>query len=162
MDDSFNGGDFVNIYLSPKDCHRIYTPCDMQIKQVLYIPGKLLPVSPIVTRFVKHIFSTNERLVIHAEHNGVPFIMVLVGALNVGCMTIESTPGFKTNQKTLRLQQSIDIIHSSFKKGDHLATFNLGSTVLLFFPKSCISLISGAPPYSIHYGATMATLKNFN
>ena len=40
LDASFDGGDFVNIYLSPKDCHRIYTPCNMQIKQVLYIPGK--------------------------------------------------------------------------------------------------------------------------
>ena len=152
----FEHGQFLNIYLSPKDCHRIFSPCDLDITEVRYIPGALLPVSPLVTRFVKHIFSTNERLVIHATYQNCPFIMVLVGALNVGHMTIETTAGFATNRRKDRLQKLLDITKQHFKKGDHLATFNLGSTVLLFFPKDFIVNNSLLKPKAIQYGECIA------
>ncbi|RAP29484.1 phosphatidylserine decarboxylase, partial [Candidatus Marinamargulisbacteria bacterium SCGC AG-414-C22] len=130
----------VNLYLSPQDCHHIFSPCDVTIQHITYIPGPLLPVNPIVAKIIPTLFSTNERIVLTVQHKNTTFYIVLVGALNVGHMTLPSVPGFASNQLKKHVEQHLKIAHPELKKGDRLGTFNLGSSVLLLFDQDAVTL----------------------
>jgi len=81
----FRHGSFANLYLSPKDYHRLHMPCDGKLTRMIYVPGKLFSVNPVTARGVPNLFACNERVVCvfeSVEHG--PFVMVLVGATIVG------------------------------------------------------------------------------
>ena len=40
----FTGGEYVTIYLSPRDYHRVHTPVSATLSAYDYIPGQLWPV----------------------------------------------------------------------------------------------------------------------
>ena len=37
----FRHGSFANLYLSPKDYHRLHMPCDGKLTRMIYVPGAL-------------------------------------------------------------------------------------------------------------------------
>jgi len=39
--DEYLKGTYMTFYLSPKDYHHFHSPCDMEIKRKIHIPGKL-------------------------------------------------------------------------------------------------------------------------
>lgn len=82
---AFRHGSFANLYLSPRDYHRLHMPCTGRLTRMLHIPGSLFSVNPVTARGVPGLFARNERVVClfdSAEHG--PFAMVLVGATIVG------------------------------------------------------------------------------
>jgi phosphatidylserine decarboxylase len=83
----FQHGSFANLYLSPKDYHRIHMPCDGRLTRMIYVPGALFSVNPTTARGVPGLFARNERVVcvFESDPNGT-FVMVLVGATIVGSM----------------------------------------------------------------------------
>ena len=84
-----DGGQFVNLYLSPKDYHRYHMPHRLRVESITHIAGKLYPVNLPLLRNKKDLFIENERVIIDCEdENGDTYVMVLVGALNVGKMII--------------------------------------------------------------------------
>jgi phosphatidylserine decarboxylase len=83
----FQHGSFANLYLSPKDYHRVHMPCEGRLTRMIYVPGALFSVNPTTARGVPNLFARNERVVCvfeSPEHG--PFLMVLVGATIVGSM----------------------------------------------------------------------------
>jgi len=46
----FRHGSFANLYLSPKDYHRLHMPCDGKLKRMIYVPGALFSVNPVTAR----------------------------------------------------------------------------------------------------------------
>ncbi|MFC7555274.1 archaetidylserine decarboxylase [Pseudoroseomonas wenyumeiae] len=83
----FRHGSFANLYLSPKDYHRLHMPCDGKLMRMSYVPGALFSVNPATARGLPRLFARNERVVCvfeSPEHG--PFVMVLVGATIVGSM----------------------------------------------------------------------------
>jgi phosphatidylserine decarboxylase len=64
---SLAGGEFVTIYLSPRDYHRVHAPCAARLVAVHYVPGTLFPVNPLLVENVEQIFARNERLVLELE-----------------------------------------------------------------------------------------------
>lgn len=82
----FEHGSFANLYLSPRDYHRIHMPCDGKLKRMIYVPGELFSVNPTTARGVPGLFARNERVVCEFETAFGPFVMVLVGATIVGSM----------------------------------------------------------------------------
>jgi phosphatidylserine decarboxylase len=81
----FRHGSFANLYLSPRDYHRLHMPCDGKLERMIHVPGTLFSVNPITARGVPNLFARNERVVClftSSEHG--PFAMVLVGATIVG------------------------------------------------------------------------------
>ncbi|MDB5722678.1 MAG: phosphatidylserine decarboxylase, partial [Alphaproteobacteria bacterium] len=75
----FRHGSFANLYLSPKDYHRLHMPCDGRLIRMIYVPGALFSVNPVTARGVPNLFARNERVVClfeSPEHG--PFVMVLV------------------------------------------------------------------------------------
>ncbi len=124
-------GSFATIYLSPRDYHRVHMPLDGKLVQTVHIPGRLFSVAPFAVREVPRLFARNERLVCHFEGPHGPFVMVMVGAMLVsGVQTVwsgEVIPPYASRIKTRSYaQQSIQLA-----RGNEMARFNMGSTVVL-------------------------------
>ncbi|MEJ2795089.1 archaetidylserine decarboxylase [Iodobacter sp. LRB] len=136
----FINGSFANIYLSPRDYHRIHMPCDGRLTQMIYVPGELFSVNPVTARGVDGLFARNERVVCMFESDFGPFALVLVGATIVGSMAtvwhgIVNPPRSKTVRKWDYAGQDIQL-----KKGDEMGRFLLGSTVVMLFPEGTCQL----------------------
>ncbi|CBG40478.1 phosphatidylserine decarboxylase [Helicobacter mustelae] len=127
------GYGFINYYLSPRDYHRYHSPCDLEVLEVRYFGGKLLPVNMPSLKKNQNLFIQNERVVIVAkDKNGERFFFVAVGALNVGKMLVHFEPRVQTNaianqDSNFSYERSIFL-----KKGQEIGMFEMGSTVVVF------------------------------
>jgi phosphatidylserine decarboxylase len=128
---TFINGNFMTIYLAPKDYHRVHLPIDATLIEQVYIPGRLFSVQPFTTANIPNVFSQNERLVLNFSSQNGPFTMVLVGATIVGCMGTSWQGDLKRQSNIQRIPQNI-----AFKQGDEIGYFKLGSTVILLWPKT--------------------------
>ncbi|MXO98563.1 phosphatidylserine decarboxylase [Altererythrobacter xixiisoli] len=153
----FRHGSFANLYLSPKDYHRLHMPCDGRLTRMIHVPGALFSVNPVTARGVPGLFARNERVVCvfdNAEHG--PFVMVLVGATIVGSM---ATPwhGVINARRTGRISEwryhDQDLV---LKKGEEMGRFLLGSTVVMLFQQDTIRFNSAwAPERGVRLGEMM-------
>ena len=48
----FRHGSFANLYLSPRDYHRLHMPCDGKLVRMIYVPGALFSVNPTTARLL--------------------------------------------------------------------------------------------------------------
>ncbi|WP_394908960.1 phosphatidylserine decarboxylase [uncultured Helicobacter sp.] len=146
---------YINLYLSPRDYHRYHAPCDMQIEEIRYFGGELLPVHiPALKKFA-NLFVRNERIVLKASmQNGKRLYFVAVGALNVGSIVFHCEPKIQTNAKrgneTYTYATPITI-----KKGEELGMFNMGSTIVLFIEDFTPHIHSGT---KVQYAQTLGIL----
>lgn len=132
---TYKNGQFANIYLSPRDYHRIHMPCDGRLKRMIYVPGELFSVNPTTARGVPSLFARNERVVCVFDSPTGEFILVLVGATIVGSMQtawhgIVNPPRGKHVREWRYDEQDIRL-----KKGEEMGRFLLGSTVVMLFTK---------------------------
>ena len=123
---------YINFYLSPKDYHRYHAPCDLEIYEVRYFGGELLPVNLPSLRKNQSLFVRNERVVVVAKTPNNKWVyFVAVGALNVGSMVMYFESRIQTNAKA----HNISYTYSTpivVKKGEELGMFKMGSTIVLF------------------------------
>ena len=136
----FADGWFANIYLSPRDYHRVHMPWSGTLTETLHVPGRLFSVAPWAVREVPRLFARNERLVCHFETDFGPMCMVMVGALLVsGVETVwngVNIPGYASRPWRLDFRgQSIRLDRFA-----EMARFNYGSTVIMLFPKNGVVL----------------------
>ncbi len=153
----FRHGSFANLYLSPKDYHRIHMPCDGRLLRMIHVPGALFSVNPTTARGVPNLFARNERVVCvfdSADHG--PFVMVLVGATIVGSMATV-WHGVVNAKRTGQVaewsytDQSIEL-----KQGEEMGRFLLGSTVVMLFRPGAIAFNeSWAPERPVRLGELM-------
>jgi len=155
--DRYQQGEFATLYLSPKDYHRIHMPIDAELTAMTYVPGRLFSVNPVTARTIPRLFARNERLVVHFDTAHGDMAMVLVGATIVGSIeTVWSgvvTPPTGPEVKTWQYTKS----QHSFKKGDEMGRFLLGSTVILLFAKDRINWLDACTAESpIRLGQALA------
>ena len=132
---SVEGGQFVNLYLSPKDYHRYHMPHTLKVESITHIPGKLYPVNFPLLRHKKNLFIENERVVIESKDRaGNTYVMVLVGALNVGKMVVTFEKRIRTNSD-IKEPQHYSYDELWLQKGELFGWFEMGSTILLFSEK---------------------------
>ena len=123
---------YANIYLSPRDYHHYHTPCDLSVLQALYIPADLYSVAKKLLLKIPNLYAKNERVILKCKMcNGGILWMVFVGALNVGKMRFDFDARIQTNACANREGALYEYENLSFKKGDHLGNFELGSTIVL-------------------------------
>lgn len=115
----YRGGGFAVIYLSPANYHRIHAPADARVVETDAIAGKVYPVNDPSLRFMRRVLSRNSRLVTYLESRGGLLALVKVGAMNVG--SIRYAAGERPPDKVA--------------KGEELAYFEFGSTVVLLWEK---------------------------
>lgn len=128
----FDGGNYVNFYLSPKDYHRYHMPLSLQVLSATHIPGKLYPVNMPLLKNKLNLFIENERVVLECVlKDSKKLFMVLVGALNVGKMKLTFDDRIQTNASAKKIiSYKYDDLY--FSKGDLFGWFEMGSTIVMF------------------------------
>lgn len=154
---TFDNGSFATIYLAPHNYHRIHAPLAGRLRQMTHIPGRLFSVSQGTTRTVSNLFARNERVVFHFDCDCGPVALVMVGALNVGSIeTVHNgvvAPGSK-KRRDWHYEPAL-----SFERGQELARFNLGSTVIVLFANQGPQLAQQLQPaVTLNVGQTIARI----
>ena len=136
----FKDGEFATLYLSPRDYHRIHAPLNGKLKKMIHVPGKLFSVNAVTTENVPELFARNERVVTLFDTDAGPMAAVLVGAIFVSSMdTVWAGTITPPYGKTIRKwNYDKEGTNFSLNKGDELGRFNMGSTVILLFPKDAM------------------------
>jgi phosphatidylserine decarboxylase len=142
----FADGVFFNVYLAPRDYHRVHMPWSGTLTDTLHIPGRLFSVSPATAQAVPRLFARNERLVCRFDTDFGPMAVVMVGAMLVsGVETVwsgieippyASAPGHVDwRGKGVRLERFAE-----------MARFNYGSTVVVLLPRDAVRLDPALQP----------------
>jgi phosphatidylserine decarboxylase len=131
----FSGGTFATLYLSPKDYHRIHMPISGQLTRMIYVPGKLFAVNSHTVRVVDSVFARNERVINIFNTDTGPMAMVMVGALNVGSMETVWARQITPAEDRIISDTQYPYEDIQLQQGQEMGRFNMGSTVILLFPK---------------------------
>lgn len=125
-------GFFSTYYLCPTDYHRVHSPVSGVVKKVTHLPGQLWPVNDWSVERISDLFCVNERVVVEIEGPMGPVAVVLVGATNVGEMSIAFEPEVRTNKSEHRSTKSWSYEPGlKIEKGDEVGIFHMGSTVVM-------------------------------
>ncbi|MDR7335214.1 archaetidylserine decarboxylase [Roseateles asaccharophilus] len=152
----FQDGLFANLYLSPKDYHRIHMPSDGRLVRMVHVPGALFSVNPTTARGVPGLFARNERVVCVFENDTLgTWVLVLVGATIVGSMATVWHGGIARKGPVREWDYTPGQV--SLKQGDEMGRFLLGSTVVMLFEKSGLQFNPAwQPGGAIRMGEVMA------
>nr|WP_257626314.1 archaetidylserine decarboxylase [Janthinobacterium sp. NKUCC06_STL] len=155
----FEHGSFANLYLSPRDYHRIHMPCDGRLTRMIYVPGELFSVNPTTARGIPGLFARNERVVCVFDTANGPFVMTLVGATIVGSMATV-WHGVVNPPRTGQIRDwSYANDNVVLKQGEELGRFLLGSTVVMLFPKDTVTFNANWQPAGpVQLGEVMGNL----
>lgn len=133
----FHGGAFATLYLAPYNYHRMHMPTPGTLRAAWYVPGRLYSVNKVTAASVPELFAINERVVCVFEDGPIAFAMVLVGALFVGSISTiwhnDVTPRSPRRVFNLPVPDS-----SRLEKGAEMGRFNMGSTVILVYPRDTL------------------------
>jgi phosphatidylserine decarboxylase len=121
----YHQGHYIVLYLSPTDYHRIHTPISGEIVKHVHKLGKVYPVNDFGLRHMKRVLSRNERLITYLKSSYTEMAVVKVGALNVASIQLNDRLTTKEVQK-----------------GDELAYFEFGSTVVLLIKDNTFQFLS--------------------
>lgn len=150
------GGAYATLYLAPYNCHRVHAPLDGKLVAARYVPGDLFSVNTATAAHVAGLFCRNERLLLHFDTAQGPYVLIFVGALNVGSI---STPW--SGELRPRKKGVVEVIDAGAEareiyKGDLLGWFNMGSTVIVLVPQNSYqwdeAFVTGA---TVQMGATV-------
>lgn len=137
----FQNGSFLTLYLAPGDCHRVFAPVDLEVQDFRRIAGTLRPVRRRQVEAIPRLFSENERVACFWKTPGGSAAFILVGALNVGSIELLRGRGEKA------------------AKGEAIAVFHLGSTVILLFPRGSADWEDLSPGDPVRIGRRVARLN---
>ena len=148
----FDGGTVVNLYLSPRDYHRVHMPINGTILEARYLPGTLWPVNDWAYKNVPALFAKNERLIVSLASELGRCLIIFVGALNVGRITT-CFDDWETNRSLQgEVRQYANVMLS---KGEELGAFHLGSSILLLFEASVDMPCKLSPESKIRMGESL-------
>ena len=140
---NYEGGFYCTYYLCPTDYHRVHCPVEGMIRQATHIPGALWPVNVWSVNNIENLFAINERVITYVETSLGVVAVVMVGATNVGKMTMSYDPQLVTN----RVGQSQQVSHKKYGQkitisaGDELGIFHMGSSVVVLYPPAYKELL---------------------
>ncbi len=146
---AYDGGSFCTIYLAPYNYHRIHMPVDGLLHDWTHVPGRLFSVNPATVRELPGVFSMNERVIACFNHPRGPWALVMVGALFVGSMETvwagQITPPYRQGAGAEAYQSQQKTL---LRRGEEMGRFNMGSTVILLFPRGMANWDAIAQPLS--------------
>jgi phosphatidylserine decarboxylase len=125
----FEGGNYAVIFLSPVDCHRVYCPADGTLEQVTHVPGHRLLVHPPFQRSDYPVYTLNERMIFQLSTPTGEYLLVMIAGWGVGNITLPQLPEFKP--RSAQVESHRWDAPPAVSRGQWLATFELGSTVVL-------------------------------
>jgi phosphatidylserine decarboxylase len=131
---TFDGGQFVTLRITPTMYHRFHAPHDLDVEHVTYVSGDTWNVYPIALRRVQRLFCRNERAILRCRlaSSGTPIALVPVAAILVA---------------SIRLHCADVLLHLKYRgpneipgraryaKGQEMGWFQHGSTIIALVPK---------------------------
>ena len=140
MSKLFQDGHFATIYLSPRDYHRIHMPYSGKLLRMHHVPGRLFSVNAATARTLPRLFTRNERVVSLFDTEAGPMAVILVGAIFVGAMdtvwegTVAPADLRVSSWHYIENHRTVELL-----KGGEMGRFNMGSTVIVLFPKDTLT-----------------------
>lgn len=132
--DPFHGGSFATIYLAPHNYHRVHVPIAGELDRSRYIPGRRFSVNATTTKAIDRVFCRNERVALWLSTAVGDSVLVMVGALNVASLSIAQTGEIHSGPERLISPRT----PLQLARGAELGRFNLGSTVVMLFPRGAV------------------------
>ncbi|RDC58878.1 Phosphatidylserine decarboxylase [Alteripontixanthobacter maritimus] len=146
----FHQGDFITIYLSPSDYHRVHMPAAGTLQSTSYVPGDLFSVNQTTAANVPGLFARNERLSCVFDSELGTMASVMVGAMIVA--GIETVWGGRVEPpergRGKRLHRETPGRATRLDAGAEMGRFLLGSTVVLLFEQEKIEFLPQFKPGS--------------
>jgi len=143
----FRGGRFATIYLAPYNYHRIHMAWPGTLRDAWFVPGRLFSVNRTTADGVANLFARNERVNLLFEDHGLHHALLMIGALNVGSMETvwhgEVAPRRPRRLDRLPVAPLGGGDPHALGRGDEVARFNMGSTVILLFPPGAVAWRAG-------------------
>jgi len=158
----YSQGYFITIYLAPTDYHRIHCPFGGQITYSQHLGTSLYSVNKQAQESIPNLYIKNERSVLQIDSEGFKYSLVSVGASVVGSIV----PFWSTDENSSRKQLIKEWNRgpdqkTQINKGDELAHFRMGSTVILLFEDSSkLDLDSLKENMLVKFGNKLVSLKN--
>ncbi|KAA8521362.1 hypothetical protein F0562_012076 [Nyssa sinensis] len=130
------------IYLKPGDYHRVHSPVKWNVLVRRHFSGRLFPLNERATKTIRNLYVENERVVLEGQWQEGFMAMAAIGATNIGSIELFIEPALRTNRPRKKLLHSEPPEEREYepkgigvmlKKGDEVAAFNMGSTVVLVF-----------------------------
>lgn len=128
----FENGHYAIIFLSPIDCHRVFSPQDGTLEEAIHIPGARLPVHPPCQRPEYPVYALNERMILRLSTALGPCLIVMIAGWGVGNISLPAAPDFRPRRNQITTRAWSPPI--AVKRGEWIATFELGSTAVLITP----------------------------
>jgi phosphatidylserine decarboxylase len=157
LSEKFENGQLWNFYLSPSDAHHIHAPVDGRIVKTVHIPGRLWPVNDWALHSIDGLFAVNERVVTYIETSDGLIAVVMVGATNVGRISVAYTP-LETNCQPWKAK-GLDVrVHEPaipVVKGQKLGTFKMGSSVIVVSEGRHFTPVMSAEPRPVVRGEAL-------
>lgn len=134
-------GTYMIFYLSPSNYHRIHSPVTGKIINRWELGSRSYPVNAYGLKYGKRPLAKNFRKITEIFSNGSCVAIVKVGAMFVNSIELITT-------------------ESQIKKGDEMAYFSFGSTVVLLFEEGCFKpALKGDRHYPIRVGECIGYMK---
>ena len=127
----FRQGYFMTLYLAPWNYHRIHSPVEGKVLRARHIPGFLWPVNKPAVAKVPGLFVRNDRIIVEMECGGGRILVVMVGATNVGRITLDITSELRGNSGAPSIRDWKPGKTCALGKSSGLGCFEMGSTVIL-------------------------------
>lgn len=145
--DQFKGGHYLTYYLCPTDYHRVHSPVAGIVEKVVHVPGRLWPVNPWSVENVSQLFAINERVVFRIQTDRGPVAIVMIGATNVGHISVSFDPTIRTNTYGLKLPVVKNYpAPLKINVGDELGVFHMGSSAVVVYPDKALAALPDAGP----------------
>lgn len=157
---AFKNGEFITIYLSPKDYHRVHLPFAGTLDKMIHVPGDLFSVNPFNAKHIPELFARNERVVCFFNTEIGRMAVIFVGATIVRSISTAWAGTVAPNKNKDIAVSEYASRNLNFAKGDEIGKFFMGSTVICLFEKDKIQfnedMQSGQPT---RMGMQMALTK---
>lgn len=122
--EKYREGKYIYFYLSPRHYHRIHSPFSGKIIRQWTLGNRSYPVNSLGLKFGKKTLSKNFRKITEVKHGNGTVAIVKIGAMYVNSIVL-------THDK------------EDLQKGEELAYFSFGSSVILLFEKDTFCFDSG-------------------
>ena len=161
--DELEGGIFITIYLAPTDYHRIHCPLAGKIIKSNHMGDSLYSVNLNAQTSIPSLYIKNERASLVIQSGKFSYGLVAVGASIVGSIVpfwekrdLKKRSSFKESWNNGPEEDSKIV-----NKGQELAYFKLGSTVILLFPKVAkLNINSLYQNKTVKFGERLAEIES--
>lgn len=156
----FVDGDYLSLYLRPSDCHRVFCPVDdARVHAAVGLAGGEMPVAPVVRELVSGIYVHNKRVAHLLRTPQGDVALVMIGAFKVGRIASAYDPRpWRVLEEPAPARERRDYAPEvALARGDWLATFHLGSSIVLLFERGRFRPDAGLAGRRLRYGERLGT-----